>query len=310
MLIAAAFGSALFMCRKLTLAATVLTPLFAVLSLAAAPAWADQPVKPPPAAAAPSPKAAPSTKAASAAERAAADRMEPLARATFWAGEFSKNPADAEAGVKLATAMRQLGRNEEAYSTVPQVLALQPDNIDALLESARAAIAGNQGFFAIAPAQKIAQLRPKDWRAPSLLGVAYEQTRQPELALEAHRRALALAPDNPAALCNLGMFYASQGDTAQAEALLRKAAALPGATVQVRQDLALILGLKGDLTESERLQRQDLPPDLADANMAYLKAATSPVPVGAPRSGQRPASVEPKDRSWNAVAKAEAQAQD
>jgi Flp pilus assembly protein TadD len=298
------------MCRKPALAATVLTPLLAFAALAGAPAWADQPVKAPAAAASPSPKAAPPAKAASPAERAAADRMEPLARATFWAGELSKNPADGEAGVKLATAMRQLGRNQEAYNTVQQVLALKPDDADALLESARDAISGNQGFFAIAPAQAFERLRPKDWRGPSLLGVAYEQTRQPELALAAHQRALALAPDNPAALCNLGMFYASQGDTAQAEALLRKAAALPGATVQVRQDLALILGLKGDLVESERLQRQDLPPDLADANMAYLKAATSPVPFVSPLPGRAPAQAEPKDRSWNAVAKAEAQAQD
>ena len=49
-------------------------------------------------------------------------------------------------------------------------------------------------------------------------------------------------------------------------------------------------------------------PDLADANMAYLKAATSPVPIAAPTSARTSASVEPKDRSWNAVAKAQAQA--
>ena len=293
------------MCRKLALAATALASVLTVLLIAGAPARADQPSKPAPPAA-PGAQSPPASKPASPADRAAADRMEPLARAAFWSGELSKNPTDAEAGVKLALAMRQLGRFQEAYNTVQQVLAIQPDNVDALLESARAAIAGDQGFFAIAPAQKIEQLRPKDWRAPSLLGVAYEQTRQPELALDAHRRALALAPDNPAALCNLGMFYAAQGDTAQAETLLRKAAAEPGATVQVRQDLALILGLKGDLAESERLQRQDLPPDMADNNMAYLKAATTPVPVADPAPGPA-ASTGPKDRSWSAVAKAQAQ---
>jgi Flp pilus assembly protein TadD len=289
------------MCSKLGSTATVLAALIGL----AGPAWADSAVKPPPTPAAPSPAA---VKPASAIERAAADRMEPLPRATFWAGEFNKNPADAEAGVKLALALRQLGRAQEAYNTLQQVLVLQPDNIEALLESARAAIAGNQGFFAIAPAQRIAALRPKDWRAPSLLGVAYEQTRQPELALAAHRQALALAPDNPAALCNLGMFYAAQGDEVQAEALLRKAAAEPGASTQVRQDLALILGLKGDLVESERLQRQDLPPDMADANMAYLRAATSPI-AAAPPPAKPVAQAGPKDRSWNAVAQAEAQDQ-
>ncbi len=293
------------MCSKLRIAATALAPVFAAALMAAqAPAWAENSLKPP----APAPAAAQTSapaKPAGPVERAAADRMAPLARATFWAGEFNRNPGDIEAGVKLGHALRQLGRTEEAYNTLQQVLALQPDNVDALLESARAAIAGNQGFFAIAPAQKAEALKPKDWRAPSLLGVAYEQTRQPELALAAHQRALALAPDNASALSNLGMFYAAQGDTAQAETLLRKAAVEPDATTQVRQNLALILGLQGRLAESERLQRQDLPPDLADNNLAYLKAATSPVPIAPPPAPA--AKTAAKDRSWNAVAKAQAQ---
>ncbi len=291
------------MCNKLTSAATALASV--LLACAALPARADTGVKPA-ASQAPMP-AKPSSKPASAQDRAAADRLEPLARAAFWAGELSKNPADPEAGVKLATALRQLGRTQEAYNTAQQVLTLQPDNVDALLESARASIAGNQDFYAIAPAKRVQTLKPKDWRAPSLLGVAYEQTRQPQLALAAHQQAVALAPENPAALCNLGMFLASNGDPAQAEQVLRKAAAEPGANSLVRQDLALILGLRGKLAESEQLQRQDLPPDMADANMAYLKAATGPAPTVSAQT-VTPARAEPKDRSWDAVAKAEAQA--
>ena len=45
--------------------------------------------------------------------------------------------------------------------------------------------------------------------------------------------------------------------------------------MQIRQNLALILGLEGKLAEAEQLERQDLPPELADANIAYLKAASS-----------------------------------
>ena len=43
----------------------------------------------------------------------------------------------------------------------------------------------------------------------------------------------------------------------------------------MRQNLALILGLEGKLAEAERLERQDLPPELAEANMAYLRAASN-----------------------------------
>ena len=53
---------------------------------------------------------------------------------------------------------------------------------------------------------------------------------------------------------------------------------LPGATVKVRQNLALVLGLEGKFAEAEAIQREDLPPQMADNNLAYLKAATA-VPV-------------------------------
>ena len=62
----------------------------------------------------------------------------------------------------------------------------------------------------------------------------------------------------------------------QAEALLRQAAALPDATISVRQNLALVLGLQGRIAEAERLARQDLPPQTVENNLAWLRAATAP----------------------------------
>jgi Flp pilus assembly protein TadD len=84
------------------------------------------------------------------------------------------------------------------------------------------------------------------------------------------------------------MYYAAHGQTAEAESQLRRAAALPGATAQVRQNLALILGLEGRIGEAEHLARQDLPPTLVDNNLAYLRAAQAP----------------PARRSWDAMKQA------
>ena len=72
------------------------------------------------------------------------------------------------------------------------------------------------------------------------------------------------------------MYYATHGDAARAEPLLRKAASQPGATAQERQNLALVLGLEGRFDEAEKLQRQDLPPDEVDNNLAYLRADGRP----------------------------------
>ncbi len=265
------------MCRKRALLATVLAPL---LLLAAAADAADKP------AAAETTAAPAAPRKASAAQRAEAQRADPLARAAFWANEFDQDGRDVEAAVGLSQALRALGRFDEAADAIGRVLISAPDDYAALMESARANIARGQGFYAIEPARKAAALQPRDWRPQSLLGVAYEQAKRDDESLAAHRQAIALAPGEAVPLANLAMHMASSGDLAGAEATLRKAAALPTATIQVRQNLALVVGLQGRLDEAERLARQDLPPESVDNNLAWLRAAT----------GQASAT-----RSWDAM---------
>lgn len=228
--------------------------------------------EPPAATAAQDPAAQP----ASAEARAAADRQDPLARAAFWSREMQINPADAVAGVRLAAALRALGRNDEASIIAGQVLAARPGDVEALLEDARAKIAGGAPFYAIAPLQAAQAAAPKDWRPLSLLGVALEQTERPDEAREAYIAALRLSPENPSVLSNYALFHAARGDKEQAETLLRRAVAGPGSGARERQNLALVLGLQGKMAEAERLMRQDLPPELAAANLAYLRAQPAP----------------------------------
>jgi len=269
------------MCRMPALAATILT-FIATPVLAAAPASTP----------ATGPAAAPAGPVArvkaTAAQRAEAARIDPLARAAFWARELEIDPRDTQAGLGLAVALRQLGRYPEAYDAAGQVLVIEPDNMDALLEAARAQIGRGQGFYAIEPARHAQALAPRDWRPVALLAVAYEQADRDDEALAAHRQALALAPNEPAVLTNLALFHAAHGDLPQAEKLLRQAAALPRADARVRQNLALVVGLQGRLPEAEQLVRQDLPPDQAANNIAWLRAATARTPTG-------------EGRSWSAV---------
>jgi Flp pilus assembly protein TadD len=219
--------------------------------------------------------------------RADAARLEPLARAAFWGREAQLDPTDTVAAIQLASALRALGQFDPAVQSVGHALLIDPNNMDALLESARDYIAENQGFYAIDSLTKAQALAPKDWRPLSLLGIAFAQVRRTDDAQAAWRQALALSPNNPAVLTNMAMQLAQQGDAAGAESLLRQAAAQPGANLTVRQDLTLVLGLQGKLGEAETLLRRDLPPDQADADLAYLQAVSSktvdPVPTPAPQ---------------------------
>jgi Flp pilus assembly protein TadD len=273
------------MCRKLALLATVLAMALAPALVATAAATSSAPpaVASPSAPAAAQPKQSPK---ATPEERAEAERLDPLARAAFWAHVVDNDPRDTDAGVKLAKALRALNRFDEAAAAADQVLVIEPNNLEALLESARARVAAGQGFYAIDPAERAEALAPRDWRPVSLLAIGLEQSDRDAEALAAHQKALAMAPGNPAVMSNLGMYYATHGDTAKAEPLLRKAADSPDATAQERQNLALVLGMEGKFDEAAELQRRDLPPDQVNNNLAYLKGA---------------AATPPSTRSWQGV---------
>jgi Flp pilus assembly protein TadD len=155
------------------------------------------------------------------------------------------------------------------------VLAHDPNHLEGLLESARAHIGQNQGFYAIEPARKAMTAAPKDWRPPSLLGVAFQQVGRAPEARQAWEKALSLSPENPSVLANLALAHAADNDYPTAEGLLRRAAARPDAGLRVRQNLALVLAMQGKFTEAERLVREDLPPESANAQLAWMRSTAN-----------------------------------
>jgi Flp pilus assembly protein TadD len=232
-------------------------------------------------------------KPAGKAEIEAALRADPLQQSVFFNDQFEHNPTDARMGLYLSNSLRALGRYPEAADIAHRVLLFAPDNSDILLAAARAHIADNNAFFAIDPLQHVIELKPKDWQAYSLLGVAYEQTKRPDEAQATWNQALALSPNNPAVLTNMAMAKVTRGDISGAEPLLRTAVAQPGVTVQIRQNLALVLGLEGKMPEAESLLRRDLPPQQADAALAWLQNAVA--------AKAAPASTTAPTRSWDSV---------
>jgi tetratricopeptide (TPR) repeat protein len=225
------------------------------------------------------------TRAPSSAQvRATYDRMDALSRSVFWASEQEANPTDAVAGVKLAQALRELGRYDQAAQTAQATLTVQPNNLDALLELGRAHIARGRAFYGVAPLEQARNQAPRDWRAYSLLGVAYEQVRRTDDARAAWNQALALSPDNPDVLTNAATAALTHGDAPGAETLLRRAVAQPTASAKVRQNLAMVLGLQGKMGEAEQILRRELPPEQAEQNLQWLRSrstggAASPSPA-------------------------------
>ena len=98
-----------------------------------------------------------------------------------------------------------------------------------------------------------------------------DQIGQKDDARQLYRKALELKPNEPSVLSNLGMSYVLEGDLRTAETYMRSAAQQPNADSRVRQNLALVVGLQGRFDEAEKIASQELSPEQAQANVAYLR---------------------------------------
>lgn len=194
-----------------------------------------------------------------------------LTQMAFWAGEYQTFPNDLEAAQRFADALRRGGRAERGAQVAGEALGRFPEDRDLLMTYGLAQIGAGRPHEALQPLALLAQADAQNWRARSALGAALDQLgRYPE-ARRAYEEALALAPDNPGVLTNMGVSHIMAGEPAEAEAVLRRAATLAGAPVEARQNLAIAIALQGRFDEAEQLVRVDVPPAQAAANMVYLR---------------------------------------
>lgn len=195
-----------------------------------------------------------------------------VAAAAYWGSLYDTNPNDTEAALSYSKALRQIGSVAQAMTVMQRTKqAGGQDNPDVLAEFGKALAAGGQPDQAQANLSRANQLKPGDWTVLSAEGVALDQLGRYKEAQALYGEALKIEPGNPSVLTNLGLSYAIEGNLDDAETVLRKAVADSRANASARQNLAVVLGLKGNFDEATRLARADLPVDVADGNIAYLR---------------------------------------
>ncbi|MFP6747603.1 MAG: tetratricopeptide repeat protein, partial [Alphaproteobacteria bacterium] len=138
------------------------------------------------------------------------------------------------------------------------------------------------------------------WEIKAALGIAHDRLEMYEQAERRYRQALDLSPENAVVMNNLALSLAQAGRLDEAIDILDQASALPEATARMRQNLALLYAMKGDLASAEQYVRRDLLPKIADHNMAYyrrLKAAVTgdagPAPPGPRKLAAQPMAPPP-----------------
>jgi len=192
-----------------------------------------------------------------------------------YAERYRANPKDAEAALRYGKALRATGQKSQAVAVLEQATIANPEN-KALLAGYGRALADNgnfqQAFDVLGRAHSPDN---PDWRILSAQGATLDQLGRFEEARQYYSSALKIVPDEPAVLSNLALSYVLSKDLPQAEETLRRAQGRAGSDPRVRANLALVVGLRGNMAEAEKIAKADLPPAEAAANVAQLKQLLS-----------------------------------
>jgi len=207
--------------------------------------------------------------------RQAIEREDMLTQMAFWAGEYQTFPNDLEAAQRFAESLRKGGRFDRAVQVAGEALGRFPDDRELLNTYALAQIASGNPHDALRPLAVLAAADAHNWRVRLALGAALDQLGRYTEARQAYQEALAISPNNARVLTNLGVSHIMAGEPADAEPILRQAAAAQDAPPEARENLAIALALQGKFDEAQQIESVDLPPAQAASNMQYLRGLLS-----------------------------------
>mgnify|MGYP001222999125 CR=1 FL=1 len=182
---------------------------------------------------------------------------------------------DFEAAQRFAESLRKGGRVDRAVTISAEALGRFPEDRPLLTTYGLSQLTLGRAHEALRPLALVAQAEPQNWRVRSALGAALDQLGRFPEARAAYQEALTIEPSNARVMTNMGVSHIMAGEPEEAEPLLRQAADLRDAPPEARQNLAIALALQGKFAEAEQIERIDLPPQQAAANISYLRGLLS-----------------------------------
>ncbi len=197
--------------------------------------------------------------------------LDPVANAAFWGTRYNREPDNKNVAISFSAALRKIGSHDEALNIMGKTAELNPEDPIVMFEYGKTLIEDSRAFEAIRHLEFAKRKTPDNWQVLSAYGVALDQIGEHNEARKQYNLALQIAPNSVSIMNNKGLSYALSGDLDLAYSILTQATGNLRANSQVRQNLALVSALKGDIKSAERLARSDLPPQVADNNVAYFR---------------------------------------
>ena len=188
------------------------------------------------------------------------------------ATRFRTHPQDKATVIRYAAARRAPGQAAPAIAPREGALGAHRAAVANPIADSQARSAGGRFQQALNVIDGAIDPAVPDWNALSVKGAILDQTGANQEARLLYRQALLIAPEEASLYANLGLSYSMTNELPEAEAHLRRAAGMAGATSKIRQNLALVVGLQGRFEECRLLFAAELPADQVEANLAYIRA--------------------------------------
>lgn len=158
--------------------------------------------------------------------------------------------------LQVAIQHHQAGQLPQAETLYREVIALDPENVDANHLLGVIAYQSGKNDVAVQLMQKALQANPDHAEAHNNLGLVYQALSQLEAAIASHRKAIALNPGFPQAHYNLGNALKITGHTNEAIVSYREAIFLNSNYANAYTNLGVSLVKLGRLDEAIASQQQ------------------------------------------------------
>jgi Flp pilus assembly protein TadD len=183
---------------------------------------------------------------------------------------IKRRPDSLEVTLGLARNLRYSGRAKEAARLLDDTQAKFADQTAFVFERGKAKLAAGDARIAIDLLTRARDLDGRNWEIHAALGVAYDLVESYDKAKAAYETARTLSKDDPVVLNNMAISVALSGKLDDAIRLLEGAPVAARHSPQIRQNLALFYGIKGDMEKAEGLAKMDLDEASVRNNMAVF----------------------------------------
>jgi len=162
-----------------------------------------------------------------------------------WGSAYGRDEKDKTAALNYAAALRAAGETKQGVAVMRKAAIYHATDREVLAALGKALAADGRFEEALGTVRRAQRSDNPDWQLLATEGAILDSVGKNEEARALYRQALVLAPGEPQILNNLGLSYVLTNELEPAEEVLRQAAASPKATLKTRQNLALVLGLRG-----------------------------------------------------------------